>query len=124
MKKEKIILILCVLAVVFAIGAVIYQRNLPGALDDFAVCLKDKGVTFYGAFWCPHCQAQKALFGNSAKKLPYVECSTPDSQGQLKVCGDKKIVSYPTWEFADGSRETGEVLLAKLSEKSGCVLPK
>jgi hypothetical protein len=92
-------------------------------LDAFAQCLADKGVKFYGAFWCPHCQAQKKLFGSSEKLLPYIECSTPDSQGQTAVCKEKKIEGYPTWEFADGTRESGELTLSALSEKSSCPLP-
>ncbi len=96
----------------------------PGKLDGFASCLKDKGATFYGAFWCPHCQNQKAMFGNSARLLPYVECSTPDGQSQFPACTQKGIKNYPTWEFKDGSRETGEVALSKLAEKTGCELPK
>ena len=95
----------------------------PGIYDEFASCLKDKGAVFYGAFWCPHCQAQKKLFGSSQKLLPYVECSTADGQNQLKECTDKGVVSYPTWEFADGSRLTGEIPLAQLAEKTACVLP-
>jgi thiol-disulfide isomerase/thioredoxin len=95
----------------------------PGKYDEFAMCLKDKGATFFGAFWCPHCQAQKKLFGNSVKKLPYVECSTPNGQAQTQICIDKGIESYPTWEFADGSRLNGEIALDKLAEKTGCVLP-
>ena len=89
----------------------------------FAQCLKDQGVIFYGAFWCPHCQNEKALFGVSKRLLPYVECSTSDGRGQLPICQEKLIMNYPTWEFADKSRETGEVQLAKLSEKTGCLLP-
>src|SRR3989344_5960179 len=77
------------------------QDNAPGKLDTFATCLTDKGAIFYGAFWCPHCQAQKKLFGRSQRLLLYVECSTPDAKGQLQVCKDKNIQSYPTWEFAD-----------------------
>lgn len=96
----------------------------PGKYDDFAVCLKDKGATFYGAFWCPHCQATKKLFGSSQKLLPYVECSTPDASGQTQICIDKKITGYPTWEFADGSRLSGEIPLEQLAEKTSCVLPQ
>lgn len=95
----------------------------PGPLDAFAQCLGDKGAVFYGTFWCPHCQKQKAMFGKSERLLPYVECSTPDGQNQLPVCREKEIDGYPTWEFADGSRETGEVPLQTLAEKTGCVLP-
>lgn len=96
----------------------------PGKLDGFAQCLKDKGATFYGAFWCPHCQNQKKLFGSSAKLLPYVECSTPSGQSQTQICKDKNIEGYPTWEFADASRESGELSLTRLAEKTGCTLPE
>ncbi len=94
----------------------------PGKHDDFAVCLKDKGAIFYGAFWCTHCQAQKKLFGSSAKLLPYVECSTANGQGQTQACIDKNVLSYPTWEFIDGSRLNGEIPLAQLAEKTSCPL--
>lgn len=96
----------------------------PGKYDEFATCLKDKGAIFYGAFWCPHCQAQKKLFGSSAKLLPYVECSTLDGNGQTQICIDKGVNSYPTWDFADGERINGEVSLDKLVEKTSCVLPQ
>ena len=112
-----------ILMVVVGIGYLVYDDSRPGKLDAFASCLKDKGAIFYGAFWCPHCQAQKKLFGNSDKLLPYVECSLPDGNGQNQTCNDKKIESYPTWEFADKSRETGELTLSRLAEKTGCTLP-
>ncbi len=99
----------------------------PGKYDTFAQCLKDDGLKFYGAFWCPHCQAQKKLFGSSVKFLPYIECSTPDATGQTQVCIDQKIQSYPTWELKDGTRLPTEneagVTLETLSAKSGCPLP-
>ncbi len=103
----------------------------PGKYDTFAQCIKDtKTVTFWGAFWCPHCQDQKARFGKSAKYLPYTECSTPDGKGQLPVCTSAGITTYPTWDFATSSivasttRITGEMELADLAEKTGCLLPE
>ncbi len=96
----------------------------PGKYDTFAQCLTEKGAVFYGAFWCPHCQAQKKLFGSSVKLLPYVECSTLDGNGQTQICIDKGVKSYPTWEFADGSRLNGEIPLSELSEKTSCPLPQ
>lgn len=90
--------------------------------DTFAQCLTDAGAKFYGAYWCPHCQAQKKLFNNS-KNLPYIECSTADGQGQTKVCADAGITGYPTWIFADGSQENGEQTFETLSEKTNCPLP-
>lgn len=88
-----------------------------------AQCLKDSGVVFYGAFWCPHCKAQKAEFGDAAAALPYVECSTADGNAQTPICITKKINSYPTWVFPDGGRLSGDQSLATLSASSSCPMP-
>ena len=98
------------IVLVIIVGLMMFSQsndNSPGRYDGFAQCLKDKGAIFYGAFWCPHCQKQKALFGKSAKLLPYVECSTPDGGGQLNICKGKGVSNYPTWSFADQSTTTG-----------------
>lgn len=102
---------------------IVRPSYVHGELDSFASCLGEKGAVFYGAFWCPHCQNQKKMFGKSEKKLPYVECSTSDGRSQLPICIEKKIEGYPTWEFADGSRLSGEIKLETLAEKTGCILP-
>lgn len=81
----------------------------PYDTDALAQCLTEHGAKFYGAFWCPHCQATKKLFGEAKAKLPYIECSTADSNGQLQICKDKQIEGYPTWIFADGTRLVGEL---------------
>jgi len=109
--------------IVLAVLASFMVSTRPNKLEPFAACIKDSGAIFYGAFWCPHCQKQKGMFGSAAKLLPYVECSTPDGQGQLQICIDKKVVSYPTWEFPDGTILTGEQPLQVLAEKTGCELP-
>ncbi len=121
--KTKIIIIIAIIFFGLVIGFWINWERQPGEFDVFAQCIKNKGATFYGAFWCSHCQNQKSLFGKSAKYLPYVECSTSDGQSQLSVCKDKNIKSYPTWEFSDGSRLDGELTLTQLAEKTGCQLP-
>jgi len=100
-----------------------YATKQPGQYDELAQCLTEKGVIFYGAFWCPHCQNQKKMFGNSAKLLPYEECSTQNQRGQLQICIDKKIESYPTWDFPDGDRISREMTPKELAEKAGCPLP-
>ena len=129
-KNVKIFILVIGLLIVGTIATVLVrssENNIPtgpGKYDTFATCLKDKGAVFYGAFWCPHCQSQKKLFGSSAKLLPYVECSTADASAQTQACIDKKITSYPTWIFADGSTLGGEIPLQQLADKTSCVLPQ
>jgi hypothetical protein len=93
-------------------------------LATLASCLKSRGVVFYGAFWCPYCQKQKALFGDAANLLPYVECSTPDGRGQTPICIQQGIRKYPTWVFPDGTRAIERLTPQALAEKSGCEAPK
>ncbi len=117
------------------LGLIIWVVVAPkdsGKYDDFAKCIAspEKGVTFFGAFWCPHCQTQKKRFGSSQKYLPYVECSTVDGRSQLQVCKDVGITTYPTWEFATGTvatstyRIVGEIELTDLAERTQCQLPQ
>lgn len=91
-------------------------------LDAFATCITESGAKFYGAFWCSHCQSQKKAFGDSADKIPYIECSTEDNK-QTAVCEEAKIEGYPTWVFSDGSRLSGNLPFLTLAEKTGCTLP-
>ena len=123
MSHGKIVGIGVVVVVLVFVGFGIWHRTQPGKYDAFAQCLKDKGAIFYGAFWCPHCQEQKALFGNSKDKLPYTECSTPDGQQQLQGCKDAGITGYPTWILKSGERLNSVQSLAVLAEKTDCALP-
>ena len=117
--------------IILVVAGIIFAKNnstkdrveVVSAYDTFAQCLTDAGAKFYGAFWCTHCQAQKKLFDNS-KKLPYIECSTPDTKGQTQQCIDAKVTTYPTWDFADGSRTEGEQTFADLAAKTNCPLPQ
>lgn len=108
-------------------GAIISNRQNsknPDPRIAFAQCLSDSGAKFYGAFWCPHCQSQKRAFGSKAtKSLPYIECSTADGKGQTQACKDAGVQSYPTWEFADGTRSTGTKTFQELAEITGCTAP-
>lgn len=113
--------------IVMVVGGLVYlnkkQQATPGQYDQLAQCLTDKGVKFYGAYWCPHCAEQKRVFGNSMRNISYVECGLPNNQqGQTQACADAKIESYPTWIFADGARLSGEQQPSALAEKAGCSL--
>ena len=116
------IVLVIVPVVVFA---VISGKNKPdesGKYDGLAQCLTEKGTKMYGAYWCSHCKTQKQMFGSSFEKIDYIECSLPGGQGQTDECNEAKIEGYPTWEFSDGERMSGEVSLEILAEKSGCGL--
>ena len=79
--------------------------------------LTEEGVLFYGASWCPHCQEQKRLFGASASRLPYIECSPAGRNApQSPSCSRAGVRSYPTW-IINGRAIVGEVLsLAQLAD--------
>ena len=117
-----------ILSVIILVVLVLWLVNREQATaqvlhEELAICLGEQDALFYGAFWCPHCAYQKALFGRAAKKLPYVECSTKDRRGQLEVCQDKGIRGYPTWRFADNTSCGGLVDPIVLAHLSSCSLP-
>lgn len=122
---------LLALATLLSVGAVAGLHLVHGATPalaqragdpdpaGLAAHLTATGARFYGASWCPHCQQQKALFGDAAEALPYVECSPHGGPGtpQATACLAAEITSYPTWII--GRRRHTRVLsateLARLS---------
>lgn len=81
--------------------------------------LDKAGAKFYGAFWCPHCKEQKGMFGASANRLPYVECSPSGRRGpQSSECKAARIQSYPTW-IINGNKRPGVLTPSALAEYSG-----
>ena len=88
-------------------------------LKALAAHLHDTGARFYGAYWCPACQQQKALFEASANRLPYVEC-TPEGRGGVLnfACVSNNVKDYPTW-IIDGRRHTGVLPVDQLASLSG-----
>jgi thiol-disulfide isomerase/thioredoxin len=118
--------ILLLVGLLFLVGC---GSNITGnavadsPMDVFASCVTESGATFFGAYWCSHCNAQKGLFEDSMDFVNYVECSLPKRAGETEVCKQANIQSYPTWEFSDGSRVTGVQSLQTLADKTGCALP-
>lgn len=124
--KKIMIWIWVLLGVSAGLAGYVYFQNLPppfGLYDAFAKCIASTTTEFYGAWWCPHCRAQKTEFGDAAQYLPYVECSTPDGSAETQECIQDGVKSYPTWQFPDGSRLVGTQPLSILSQKTGCALP-
>ena len=95
-------------------------EEASAATVALADCLKEKGVKFYGAFWCPHCKDQKELFANAVDRLNYIECSTADGKSQTPTCQREGIKSYPTWVFPDGTRREAVLQLADLAAQAKC----
>lgn len=115
-----------IVAVLVAVFLTSKPAELAGSTEELgalASCLAESGATFYGAFWCPHCQDQKRDFGEAVDQVPYVECATPDGRGQNPECEAAGIESYPTWVLANGERIPGRVSLASLAAATGCPAP-
>jgi uncharacterized membrane protein len=88
-------------------------------LKGLAVHLKDSGARFYGAYWCPTCQKQKALFEASVERLPYIECTPNGRRGVRNFdCVANDVNEYPTWVIG-GRRYTGLISVAQLAALSG-----
>lgn len=126
--NTKVVGYIVVLVVVLggAIGGLWYmdQQAAPKreAYTNLAQCLSERGVVFYGAFWCPACAQQKTVFGSAAKQLPYIECSLPD-RSQNELCTEAEIANYPVWGFEDDYRCGGVTSPEVLAHLSGCDLP-
>ena len=79
----------------------------------------DKGVVKYSAYWCPNCLNQSELFGKQAyRELNVVECARDGINSQTKLCIDKKIKGFPTWEI-NGKLILGVLSLKELSKFTG-----
>ncbi len=114
MKSKNVVIILAITAL-FVLSACSNTQY-----DALTQCLTDNDVKMFGAFWCGACNAQKKMLGDSFDNVNYIECSLPDGQSQTEYCQSEGIQSYPTWEFADGSRMNGALTPEVLAEKSGC----
>lgn len=68
----------------------------------------------FGAFWCSHCNNQKQELGVQTVGLyKYVECDKDGANTDYKLCREKKIAGYPTWEikgnFYPGEKDISEL---------------
>lgn len=116
MKQNIVVVIVIIIGI--AVGWLVFGRGTTQeaeALGGFAQCLTERGFTMYGAYWCPHCQNEKAAFGSSFKKVNYVECTKEPDR-----CIAAGIKGYPTWITNDGRRFEGEQGVERLAQASGC----
>ncbi len=104
---------------IVVIGFVLFfslQKKGPGQYDSFAQCLTMNGATMYGTEWCPHCQAQKKLFGSSFEYVHYVDCDK-----NMNTCVAAGVEGYPTWVVGNESK-AGTQSMYTLSQLTGCDL--
>jgi len=125
-KNQKYIWGAVIVAVIIIVGGFVITKKtsapgISGKYDDFAKCVTEKGMTMYGAVWCPHCINEKKAFGDSFKFIKYVEC--PDN---IQLCTDLGINGYPTWIDGAGKQYTGKdtEILTDLAKITGCELPQ
>lgn len=118
-KKNNTLAWIIVVAVVFIGGLILVVKNNAksettvadvAAVDTLAQCITEKGMKMYGASRCPHCKAQKAMFGTSFSKVDYVECTTD----QVK-CNIAGVQGYPTWIY-QGQKYEGEQTFEQLAK--------
>ncbi len=133
--NKKIILI-TLTAVILLTGCSNQGDYSKDQIKELSLCLSEKGVKMYGAFWCGHCKNTKKEFGKSFKNIDYIECDPkckPDEKGNIlgvckgyigkpEVCVEKEINGFPSWIFSNGERIEGEASFEELDKKSGCNL--
>jgi uncharacterized membrane protein len=98
-----------------------YQITTRSGQAELALArhLQTIGAKKYGAYWCPHCQEQKQLFGQSAfAMIDYIECDPQGKNPQPQLCQAAGITGYPTWEI-QGELYPGRLSLEKLADLSG-----
>ncbi len=107
------------LMVAILFGAMAGCSELPNSDEArLADHLTETGAKMYGAYWCPHCAAQKDYFGAAASRIPYVECDPAGFGAQVDLCDSVGIESYPTW-IIQGEYYLGAQPLGELAELSG-----
>lgn len=88
--------------------------------EKLATCLTEKGAQMYGAYWCPHCADQKAMFGSAFSRIKYTECDPKGENANPKACQAAGVEGYPTWTFPDGTKLTGTQKLEELAKVAQC----
>ena len=114
-------------AVLVPLGAAFIYAVPAGGGSGFesalARHLREQGAVMYGAYWCPHCTEQKALFGDAARDVPYVECAKDGVNARPDLCEKAGVKSFPTWVMGTERRE-GTQSLRALADFSKFEAPK
>lgn len=75
------------------------EKKDSAYIEKLAKFMSEKGMVMFGAYWCPHCQDQKKLFGDAFKYVDYVECDEKGPNANPDECVANGIEGYPTWVY-------------------------
>jgi len=112
MKKENILSVLIILAVV-VLAYFIINLNFQEVPEETARCIGNNSV-LYVQLGCSHCRTQENLFGESYKYINFVDCFY-----ERQKCIDLNIQATPTWVIK-GEKYSGVQEINKLKELTGC----
>lgn len=107
-------------ATLIVLAACTSAPAVPGKYADAAKCLTQKGVIMYGAYWCPHCAAQKKDFADDFQFVHYQECDPKGPNGDKAICLAAGVTSYPTWIFPGQGALVGEQQVRDLAKLANC----
>lgn len=117
-KKRNLFWVMVVFVVLLVVSVFFFTgRSSSVDLSNFAKCLTEKNAVMYGTYWCSHCKAQKAEFGDAFSFVNYVECTV-----DIDKCTADGIKGFPTW-IINKTHYEGKQPLVKLANLTGCVLP-
>lgn len=87
--------------------------------EQLAIHLTQSGAVMYATYWCPYCQRQEALFGETAfQYIERVECDPRGDNPQPERCRAAGVRGLPTW-IINGQNYPGLRSLAELADLSG-----
>ncbi|MEO1520778.1 MAG: vitamin K epoxide reductase family protein [Cyanobacteria bacterium J06633_2] len=100
-------------------------QNASGPSEiALAQYLNEIGAVKYSAYWCPHCQQQREMFGREAfEYIESVECADDGQDAQPQVCQREGIQGFPTWEI-NGEKFSGARPLSELADLAGYTGPR
>tara|TARA_Y100001968_G_scaffold45599_1_gene35638 strand:+ start:15234 stop:16175 length:942 start_codon:yes stop_codon:yes gene_type:complete len=105
------------------IAPAIISKSTSSSIE-LAKHLTSIGAVSYSAYWCPHCHDQKELFGKEAvSKLLLIECAADGKNNQARLCQEKEIQAFPSWEI-NGEILSGVRSLNELADLSNYKGPK
>lgn len=96
-------------------------EDKSGEYAVLAQCLTEKGVKFYGTYWCNFCEKQKEAFGEDFKYINSVECDPNGENANPEACKEARVQAYPAWYFPGQEPVLGVQSMESLAKKANCM---